>query len=311
MRLKPLVLSLLLLGSVGVVTAPAAQAAYPGRNGLIALVRANEIYTVSPTGTGLKKITTVGKNYRPKWSPDGRRIAYIHEASAASKDIWFMNADGSGKVQVTHVGAVTGASWSPAGDKIVFGAPKACNPPGGFVCSLLETIKTTAPFGSPTILQGRYASPTAPLQDISGVLYPPAWDPNGSEIVFGSTSFPDSPDRYILTLNLANQDVEEIANIGGACCGEGTLANPQFSPSGDRVLVTWTPSGKPSRTLAIQSPAVGTLLHDLDAAFSPDGTKIVVMNLVAGKPFIFIQSPVTGTARTSLVAGYQPDWQPV
>jgi Tol biopolymer transport system component len=67
-------------------------------------------------------MTTRGENYRPKWSPNGSRLSYIHEA-AAGKDLWVMSANGSGKRQVTTLGNVTTAgSWSPDGATLAFAA---------------------------------------------------------------------------------------------------------------------------------------------------------------------------------------------
>src|SRR4051812_3637680 len=100
------------LGVAGLASATAA-ASYPGTNGRIVFVRQNQIYWISPTGGSVHQLTTQGKNYRPKWSPDGTKIAYVHETGAGSRDIWEMNANGSGKIQVTHIGQVTGASWKP------------------------------------------------------------------------------------------------------------------------------------------------------------------------------------------------------
>src|SRR5437588_8854800 len=58
------------------VSAPPSSAAFPGANGRIALMRANQVYTVRADGTGLTKLTSTGRNARPSWSPDGTRIAF-------------------------------------------------------------------------------------------------------------------------------------------------------------------------------------------------------------------------------------------
>jgi Tol biopolymer transport system component len=50
-------------------TATSANATYSGRDGKIAFVRANQIYSMSATGTTVVKLTPSGKNYRPRWSP--------------------------------------------------------------------------------------------------------------------------------------------------------------------------------------------------------------------------------------------------
>lgn len=98
----------------------------------------------------LTQLTTEGQNYRPKWSPDGKRIAYIHETAAGAKDVWVMNADGSNQQQVTTVGNVTAEpSWSPDGQWIAFGAG------GG-----LEEVTSSFPFGVAIQLGGYYTGCT-------------------------------------------------------------------------------------------------------------------------------------------------------
>ena len=51
-----------------------------------------------------------------RWSPDGRRIAYI-----AGGQLWLADADGSNRVQLTKLsGGATGPVWSPKGSLIAF-----------------------------------------------------------------------------------------------------------------------------------------------------------------------------------------------
>ena len=81
-----------------------AQATWPGRDGRIAFVKAGQIYTIRPDGTGLSKRTYVGKNFQPEWSPSGQRIAYLHEPAPGVREIWMMRADGSYKTRITQGG---------------------------------------------------------------------------------------------------------------------------------------------------------------------------------------------------------------
>src|SRR6185503_836772 len=51
-----------------------------------------------------------------RWSPDGKRIAYV-----AGDQLWIADAAGSGAKQLTQLaGGVTGPVWSPIGDRIAF-----------------------------------------------------------------------------------------------------------------------------------------------------------------------------------------------
>lgn len=76
-----------------------------------------QIYSVPTAGGPVRQLTKGQKSSSsPKWSPDGRLIAYVSEGQ-----IWTMKADGSDSNKVT--GLSTGASnpvWSPDGSVIAF-----------------------------------------------------------------------------------------------------------------------------------------------------------------------------------------------
>ncbi len=313
MRRRLLAVTVCVLAALTSVAEPA-SASYVGRNGRIAFVRANQIYTITPGGAGQVQLTSNGKNYRPKWSPDGKRIAYIHEASATSKDIWFMNADGTGKSQVTHLGGVSGATWSPDGRQVAFGGAPCSTGPSYPGCAYLETVGTTAPYGTPSVVQGTFDPGTA-LSDVSSVIGPPAWSPNGRVITYASYSYPDSPDQYLLNYTVGTGVISLQDEIGGSCCGEGRILLPQYSPGGATLITTFTPWNQaatkhyPSRTRTEYGSAVGTKLGDTDATFSPDGNEVAVVNAASGTAYIFIQSSTGTTTRNRLTAGYNPDWQ--
>ena len=77
----------------------------------------NQIYTVSIDGSGLKQVTNGDKsNSSPRWSPDGKRIAFI-----AAGQIWTMEPDGDDRKQVTHISSgAANPVWSPDGKWIAF-----------------------------------------------------------------------------------------------------------------------------------------------------------------------------------------------
>jgi dipeptidyl aminopeptidase/acylaminoacyl peptidase len=73
----------------------------------------NQIHTVGVDGTRQRQITP---GSTPRWSPDGKRIAYI-----TGGQIWTMDADGSDKRQVTRISTGAGTPvWSRDGRWIAF-----------------------------------------------------------------------------------------------------------------------------------------------------------------------------------------------
>jgi Tol biopolymer transport system component len=60
---------------------------------------------------------------QPRYSPDGRYVAFTSDRSGAS-EVWMADADGSSPRQLTHLGAYIAGfpRWSPDGKRIVFHA---------------------------------------------------------------------------------------------------------------------------------------------------------------------------------------------
>lgn len=77
----------------------------------------NQIFTINTDGTRQRQITTGNSSSSgPRWSPDGKRIAY-----QTGGQIWTMKPDGSDREQVTRLSTGAGGPvWSPDGKWIAF-----------------------------------------------------------------------------------------------------------------------------------------------------------------------------------------------
>jgi dipeptidyl aminopeptidase/acylaminoacyl peptidase len=112
---------------VGVVMAAlpsSADAAFPGRDGLIAFTRAvgsepGQIYVVRPNGTGLRQITHRRRGAgAPAWSPDGRRLAFGGNDRKGRVHVIVKRLGGRVR-QITHGNDLfTDPAWSPDGRRI-------------------------------------------------------------------------------------------------------------------------------------------------------------------------------------------------
>jgi len=76
---------------------------------------------IAPLGGGApRKLTSEGNNWRPRWSPDGSKLAFLSSRSGAAQ-IWLMSLDGTGAKQVTSLSTEADTvSFVPDGKRLVF-----------------------------------------------------------------------------------------------------------------------------------------------------------------------------------------------
>jgi Tol biopolymer transport system component len=278
-----------------------AQATYPGADGRIAFVRANQIYSMSPTGTSVTRLTTTGKNYRPEWSPNGRRISYIHEAGGR-RDVWVMYAGGGGKRAVTSSGDVTsaGASWSPDGRSLAYAS--------GGVLKLISI----APGATPTTPSGYESNswcagdplPTIPVDRFV------AWAPVGSRIAVYNRS--DCYFDYAMWMFYpATGETYQHRALGADCCGYAEWSDLFFGPTGEFGYSERDGGdyGEEYGPRLIVYPGFASRAGDTGGAPSPSGRFMSFTNNASGTPYI-MRADIDGTDRRRLTVGYQPDWRP-
>jgi dipeptidyl aminopeptidase/acylaminoacyl peptidase len=83
----------------------------------------SSLWLVPAAGGKPKQLTTApGTNNHPRFSPDGKTIAFISHRSG-SDQIWLLPLDGGEPRQLTKLPIdVSGPIWSPGGDKLAFSA---------------------------------------------------------------------------------------------------------------------------------------------------------------------------------------------
>lgn len=309
-------LAVMALMLAGVGAASPASATFSGTDGLIVYVKSNQIYTIPPAGGTPKQLTTStsGKNYRPEWSPDGSRIAYINETSSGVKDIWTMSATGTAKTKRTAIGQLTaGPTWSPDGARIALADG---NRTLRWISSTASATTAPTPFYGYTT-GNTWQEPETPAE--RHLLFI-AGHPLGSNarIAWSAKNriaFVGEYDAHLdLTLHHYNPATEEsrvISATGGDCCGYQTYNDVFWGPTGSfgysGFYEVYPGSEPPERTpQCVVYKTTPCRAGDIDGAPSPSTTNPRLVLTNSGR--LYIQN-LNGSGRKILTTGYQADWQ--
>ncbi|HUY92208.1 MAG TPA: M56 family metallopeptidase [Pirellulales bacterium] len=83
--------------------------------------RGYQLYLMKTDGTQQRRLTQGGLNVYARFSPDGKKILYLHQTRAEGNCIWTVDVDGENATEIVReVGLTTtqGAFWSPDGKQI-------------------------------------------------------------------------------------------------------------------------------------------------------------------------------------------------
>ena len=220
-----------------------------------------EIYISDYDGENQRRVT-VGKtlNIAPRWSPDGRSIAYTSYRRGGAN--LFISNIFQGTLEEVTKGDKVGENWLPAwapdGTRLAF---------------------STTRDGNPEIyVVNRDGSNTRRITNHPGIHITPTWSPSGTQIAFVSDRT-GTPQIYVVGadgLNLSKKtsesycdrptwssapfneiafasragpgfDIKVLDLTSGATraltSGEGTNESPSFSPNGRHLVFTSTRSG--------------------------------------------------------------------
>ena len=242
-----------------------AAATFPGANGRIAFGDFNtgQIYAVNPDGTGFVQLTHVGDGEfagTPRWSPDGKHIAFASNMSGPWR-LWVMDANGSSlsmlAIDKRGVNVFT-PTYTPNGRRLLF---SRCRHEGCALFSVrtdgtnrqaltpfrLEVVDlhpSVSPngrriafqrFGAKGIISQVYVM----RADGSGAhaLTPPAleasfpdWSPDGQDITFTSNCCRLGQNIYVMNAN--GTGIEPLT--GETFPNNGITS--AYSPQGDQIV---------------------------------------------------------------------------
>jgi len=248
-----------------------------------------EIYVMTGDGSSQKRLTEDG-GFFPKWSPDGKRIAYNR-----GEDIYLMNADGSNKMKV--IPGAYESFWSPDGKELGYSKGKP-NAQGVLAILNLQTQRERIIRGS------RF------LQKSGGG----AWSPDGKRIAF----FSNALGWTAMIMNADGTDAMPLIGKDGNC-------RPDWSPDGNRLAFVWAkgpgsfiqtvnPDGTDLRQ---PTPARDYELWEYYPDWSPDGKwlayAIGAENDAGGVWQVYVVESSGGNPiRVTFQGGNsEPDWCPI
>ena len=248
-----------------------------------------EIYISDYDGENQRRVTVVKNlSIAPRWSPDGRGIAYTSYLHGGA-NIFISNIFQGTKDEVTKgdkVGENWLPAWSPDGTKLAF---------------------TSTRDGNPEIyIVNRDGSGLRRITNNPSIDITPTWNPSGTQIAFTSDRS-GSPQIYVVGidgLNLSKKTSETFCD------------RPTWSPApfNEIAFASKTGPGFDIRVLDLSTGTSKTLTFgegtNESPAFSPNGRHLVFTSTRAGKTQVFTMARDGKNVRQITKAGnnYQPDW---
>ena len=274
----------------GLVVPSSAGAAYPGTNGVIAFMRAGDIWTVNPDGSGERNITNTPdlNEEHPAISPDGTRIAYDLTLEDFDPGVIVADIDGGNPVNVVPSPSLVTAgypTWSGDGSQVAFSA--------WALASDLQRLYVVNADGT----NGRW------LNDEN--TYEPAWSPTRAEIAVLD---------YLGNLRIVNVATGDSRPVVTTNTVGGFINDLSWSPDGSLIAFTCNGASicRVSRagTGFVALTDRGVFGPDAEQpAYSPDGTRIVYRD----SDHTLYTMPSTGLAVSDsgvelARVGTDPDW---
>jgi S1-C subfamily serine protease len=282
------------LVAVSSVVSPSerAGAAFAGGNGLVVFAAApsagqqHDLYTVAPDGR--REALLVRNGVNPKWSWNGRRVAFVRDG-----DIYVKRLYAKRLVRLTRDARdERNPSWSPDDEWIAFARSVGGRRDGSGNYDVY--VVPTDASRSPKVLVGG-----------PGTQKGPAWSPDGKWLAFetnGQIGVASPDGRTVRALTTSGE------NVSPAWAPDGkSIAFAGRSAGGNWDVFVVDAGGATTPRNVTSNPAV-----DLDPTWSPDGKQIAFTSNRSGTYAIHATSAsgretreLTGTSRFSTTS----DWK--
>ncbi len=320
------IVSMLLIFATGLLGRTPASATAPGMNGRIAYSRFAgyhaEIVSANPDGTGVVKLTNPRAqvyDLNPDWAPNGSKLVFQRDSDtgcgeACIQGIYTVNTDGTQLTRLTQNSEIYSAdpAYSPDGTRIAFDG--CVGPIVNDSCTNQGIFVMTA--DGRNTEQVTFESPSSRFQDNEV-----QWSPDGAHFVFQRLRFSDGS-IALYTVKMDGTDFHRVSpwQLDGE--------HADWSPDGRLIVFESYGNGAPTGVstnvftvypdgshLTNLTRNEGGAVNAANPAWSPDGTKIVFVQIPGSGPFgnadIFTMNADGSAIRqvtTSSLFDFRPDW---
>ena len=246
------------------------------RSGVIAFTHApdggppwpvEDVYTIHVDSSGFERLTSDGRSHHPTWSPDGKRLLFIHDPEPGTRptELSVMDRDGGNRRVLRVIAPVIySAAWSPNAQTLAISALTGEPPRAGL-------------FVLPANGKGE-------LRLLIVDAWTPSWSPDGKKIAF-TLEHP----RGHWSIHVAKIDGTGDVRLTDEGVDSGS---PAWSPDGKRIAFDKF-TGVEGRQQVFVMNADGSNVRPITTstawscehpAWSPDGTELAVACRSAAVP---------------------------
>ena len=299
----------------------------------------DRIWMVPSSGGDAVPMTAEGvSSSHPRWSPDGKYLAFLSARDEGKTQVWLLNRNGGEAEQLTDTAQeVHSVEWSPSGDKMVLilqdptpqelqaakykkegkELPKTKQPP--WIIDRLQFKEDEIGYldHRRTHLYVFDVATRKMIQATSGDFddSEPAWSPDGKYLAFASNRTPDADHNYNTDIwVVAADNTDQGKTLRQITTNPGADTAPSWSPDGKWITFVSQIDAQAldyaTKHLAV-APSTGgeerALTRQLDRGvvapkFSPDGRSILFILEDDGTQNL-ASMPLEGGAATRLVPG--------